>query len=60
MYEEVVTLSELSVAVLAYELFLRSGRPARASEQAGVVARRGVERRLTQPLPHQERRADVG
>ena len=57
MDEEIVTLGELSVAILADELFLRSGRPAWASEQPGVVV--GVEGGLAQPLSHQEGRADV-
>ena len=57
MYEEVVALGELSVAILADELFLGSGRPPGSSEQPGVVV--GVERGLTQPLSHQHRWADV-
>ena len=57
MYEEVVTLGELSVAILAYELFLRSGRPPGSSEQPGVVV--GVEGGLAQPLSHEESRTDV-
>ena len=58
MYEEVVTLGELSVAIFAYELFLRSGRPPGSSEQPGVVV--GVEGGLAEPLPHQQSGADVG
>ena len=57
MYEEVVTLGELSVAILADELFLRSGRPSGSSEQSGVIVR--VERGLTQPLSHQQCWTDV-
>ena len=57
MNEEIVTLGELSVAILADELFLRSGRPPRSSEQSGVVV--WVERGLTQPLSHQESWTDV-
>ena len=58
MNEEIVTLGELSVAILADELFLGSGRPPRSSEQPRVVV--GVERGLAQPLPHQEGGTDVG
>ena len=58
MDEEIVTLGELSVAILADELFLGSGRPPGASEQSGVVV--GVERGLAQPLSHQEGGTDVG
>ena len=58
MYEEIVTLGELSLAILAYELFLGSGRPPRSSEQPGVVV--GVERGLAQPLSHQQGGTDVG
>ena len=57
MNEEIVTLGELSVAILADELFLRSGRPPWSSEQPRVVVR--VERGLTQPLSHQQGWADV-
>ena len=58
MNEEIVTLGELSVAILADELFLGSGRPPGSSEQPGVVV--GVERGLAQPLSHQQGGADVG
>ena len=57
MNEEIITLGELSVAILADELFLRSSRPPRSSEQSGVVV--GVERGLAQPLSHEESRTDV-
>ena len=35
--EEIVTLGELSVAILADELFLGSGRPAGSPEESRVV-----------------------
>lgn len=60
VYQQVVALGELSVAVLADELLLRPRRPPRASEEPGVVVRRGVEGGLAQPLPHEEGGADVG
>ena len=58
MNEEIVTLGELSVAILADELFLRSGRPPWSSEQPRVVVR--VERGLAEPLSHQQGWTDVG
>ena len=58
MNEEIVTLGELSVAILADELFLGSGRPPGSSEQPGVVV--GVEGGLAQPLSHQQGGTDVG
>ena len=62
MYEEIVTLGKLSLAILAYELFLGSGRPPGSSEQPGVVVgvEGGLEGGLAQPLPHQQGGADVG
>ena len=59
VYEEVVTLGEVSVAILADELLLGSRRPARPAEQARVVG--GVERGGGlllgggQHVPHQQR-----
>ena len=59
VYEEVVTLGEVSVAILADELLLGPRRPARPAEEARVVG--GVERGgglllgARQHVPHQQR-----